>query len=53
MRIFDTNVQELKYKVLMEVAYQTWLGNDSFAVFNAVSYTHLFGKPWLQSGAQR
>ncbi len=37
MRIFDTNVQELKYKVLMEVAYQTWLGNDSFAVFNEIA----------------
>lgn len=37
MRIFDTNVQELKYKVLMEVAYQTWLGNDSFAVFNDIA----------------
>ena len=37
MRIFDTNVQELKYKVLMEVAYLTWLGNDSFAVFNEIA----------------
>lgn len=37
MRIFDTKVQELKYKVLMEVAYQTWLGNDSFAVFNEIA----------------
>ncbi|MCI8646874.1 MAG: 4Fe-4S dicluster domain-containing protein [Firmicutes bacterium] len=37
MRIFDTNVQELKYKVLVEVAYQTWLGNDSFAVFNEIA----------------
>lgn len=37
MRIFDTNVQQLKYTVLMEVAYQTWLGNDSFAVFNEIA----------------
>lgn len=37
MRIFDTNVQELKYRVLVEVAYQTWLGNDSFAVFNEIA----------------
>lgn len=37
MRIFDTNVQQLKYTVLMEVAYQTWLGNESFAVFNEIA----------------
>ena len=37
MRIFDTNVQQLKYKVLTEVAYQTWNGNESFAVFNEIA----------------
>ena len=37
MRIFDTNVQELKYKVLMELAYQTWKGNDAFSVFNSIA----------------
>lgn len=37
MRIFDTNVQELKYRVLLEVAWQTWKGNDSFAVFNEIA----------------
>lgn len=37
MRIFDTNVQQLKYTVLMEVAYQTWLGNDSFVVFDEIA----------------
>lgn len=37
MRIFDTNVQQLKYTVLMEVAYQTWMGNESFAVFNEIA----------------
>ncbi len=37
MRIFDTNVQQLKYTVLMEVAYQTWHGNESFAVFNEIA----------------
>ena len=37
MRIFDTNVQELKCKVLMEVAYQTWLGNDSIALLNEIA----------------
>lgn len=37
MRIFDTNVQQLKYTILMEVAYQTWLGNESFAVFNEIA----------------
>lgn len=36
-RIFDTNVQELKYKVLLEVAWQTWRKNDSFAVFNEIA----------------
>ncbi|MDO4545419.1 MAG: 4Fe-4S dicluster domain-containing protein [Bacillota bacterium] len=37
MRIFDTSVQELKYKVLMELAYQTWRGNDAFTVFNEIA----------------
>lgn len=37
MRIFDTNVQELKYKVLMELAWQTWRGNDPFMVFNEIA----------------
>ena len=37
MRIFDTNVQELKYKVLMELAWQTWRGNDAFMVFNEIA----------------
>lgn len=37
MRIFDTNVQRLKYMVLMELAYQTWLGNDAFTVFNEIA----------------
>lgn len=30
MRIFDTYVQKLKYKVLTELARQTWVGNDAF-----------------------
>lgn len=37
MRIFDTKVQELKYKVLMELAWQTWRENDAFAVFNEIA----------------
>lgn len=37
MRIFDTKVQELKYKVLMELAWQTWRGNDAFMVFNEIA----------------
>lgn len=37
MRIFDTNVQELKYKVLMELSRQTWKGNDAFSVFNDIA----------------
>ncbi len=37
MRIFDTKVQELKYKVLMELAWQTWKGNDAFMVFNEIA----------------
>jgi enamine deaminase RidA (YjgF/YER057c/UK114 family) len=45
MRIFDTNVQQLKYTVLMEVAYQTWHGNESFAVFNEIYATYFTGKP--------
>lgn len=37
MRIFDTKVQELKYTVLMELAWQTWRGNDAFSVFNEIA----------------
>ena len=37
MRIFDTKVQEIKYKVLCEVSRQTWAGNDSFAAFNDIA----------------
>ena len=37
MRIFDTYVQELKYKVLTELARQTWVGNDAFSVFNDIA----------------
>ena len=37
MRIFDTSVQELKYKVLKELSRQTWLGNDAFSVFNDIA----------------
>ena len=28
MKLFDNKVQEIKYKVLREVAVQTWKGND-------------------------
>lgn len=37
MRIFDTKVQEIKYKVLCQVSKQTWKGNDSFAAFNDIA----------------
>ena len=37
MRIFETKVQELKYKVLMELAWHTWRGNDAFMVFNEIA----------------
>lgn len=37
MRIFDTSVQELKYKVLTELSRQTWRGNDAFSVFNDIA----------------
>lgn len=37
MRIFDTYVQKLKYKVLTELARQTWVGNDAFSVFNDIA----------------
>lgn len=37
MKLFDNKVQETKYKVLREVAYQTWKGNDVFAEFNEIA----------------
>ena len=37
MRIFDTKVQEIKYMVLMELAWQTWRENDAFMVFNEIA----------------
>lgn len=37
MRIFDTKVQEIKYKVLCEVSKRTWEGKDSFADFNDIA----------------
>lgn len=37
MQIFDSNVQELKYKVLREVARHTWEGNDIFSMFNEIA----------------
>lgn len=37
VRIFDTKVQEIKYKVLCQVSKQTWKGNDSFAAFNDIA----------------
>ena len=37
LRLFDNKVQEIKYKVLREVAYQAWHGNRSFAEFNTIA----------------
>lgn len=37
MKYFDNRVQELKYKVLREVASQTWKGYDAFSVFNEIA----------------
>lgn len=37
MRIFDSKVQEIKYKVLCEVSKQIWAGNDTFAAFNDIA----------------
>lgn len=37
MRKFDSNVQELEYKVLREVARHTWEGNDAFSMFNQIA----------------
>lgn len=37
MKLFDNKVQEIKYKVLREVAIQTWKGNEVFAEFNEVA----------------
>ncbi|MGI6737666.1 MAG: 4Fe-4S dicluster domain-containing protein [Anaerovoracaceae bacterium] len=34
---FASNVQELKYKVLREVARHTWRGEESFAVFDDIA----------------
>ena len=39
MRKFETKVQELKYKVLLQVSKQTWEGRDSFSVFNEIANT--------------
>ena len=39
MRVFDTGVQHLKYKVLRELARQTWQQNDPFMVFNEIANT--------------
>lgn len=37
MKLFENRVQEIKYKVLREVAVQTWKGNDVFAEFNEIA----------------
>ena len=37
LKLFDNKVQETKYRVLREVAYQTWKGNDAFAEFNEIA----------------
>ncbi len=37
MKLFENKVQEIKYKVLREVAIQTWKGNDVFAEFNEIA----------------
>ncbi len=37
MKLFDNKVQETKYKVLREVAYQAWKGNHAFSEFNEIA----------------
>ena len=37
MKLFDNKVQETKYKVLREVAYQAWQGNKAFSQFNEIA----------------
>ena len=37
MKLFDNKVQETKYKVLREVAYQAWQGHEAFAEFNTIA----------------
>ena len=37
MKIFDNRAQKTKYKVLREVAIQTWKSNDAFDVFNEIA----------------
>lgn len=37
LKLFDNRVQETKYKVLREVAYQAWKGNQAFSQFNEIA----------------
>lgn len=37
LKLFDNKVQETKYKVLREVAYQAWQGNEAFSEFNEIA----------------
>ncbi len=36
-RIFENRVEVIKYRVLRELARQTWAGNDAFTAFNEIS----------------
>ncbi|MBN7773455.1 4Fe-4S dicluster domain-containing protein [Clostridium aminobutyricum] len=48
MRIFDTKVQEIKYKVLSEVARKTWEGKDSFAEFDDIAKLIVADEPTMR-----
>ena len=37
MKVFDSKVQETKYKVLREVAYHAWQGQHAFSEFNEIA----------------
>ena len=34
IRVFESQVEEIKYKVMRELARQTWAGRDAFSAFN-------------------
>ncbi len=36
-RVFENRVEVIKYRVLRELARQTWAGNDAFTAFNEIS----------------
>ena len=37
IRVFESQVEEIKYKVMRELARQTWAGRDAFSAFNEIA----------------